>query len=149
MKSYYQSYEQFILTAEDKHVIRIAAEINIYSWHDEALINKLWQHIIKLLFRKHLVRVINKNYDCSVKEILSEPTRRNPHTKVSSSLHLSPAIGGNKTLSTQLYSARLTQQEERKYSKDMQGYLACGFIASAGSITKRASLYSIFISSQH
>ena len=29
---------------------------------------------------------------------------------------------------------------------DMQGYLACGFIASTGSITKCASLYSIFIS---
>ena len=29
----------------------------------------------------------------------------------------------------------------------MQGYLACGFIALAGSITKRASLYSIFINS--
>ena len=53
----------------------------------------------------------------------------------------------NKTLSTQLYSARLTQQEERKDSKDMQGYLACGLIAFAGSITKCASLYSIFISS--
>ena len=48
----------------------------------------------KLSFiKKHLVRVINKNYDRSVKEILSEPTRRNPHTKVSSSIHLSSAIG--------------------------------------------------------
>ena len=28
-------------------------------------------------------------------------------------------------LSTQLYSTRLTRQEERKDSKDMQGYLAC------------------------
>ena len=27
----------------------------------------------------------------------------------------------------------------------MQGYLACGFIASVGSITKRASLYSILL----
>ena len=41
MKSYYQSYEQFKLTAEYKHVIRIIAEINSYSWNDEALINKL------------------------------------------------------------------------------------------------------------
>ena len=40
------------------------------------------------------------------------------------------------TLSTQLYSARLTHQEERKDSKDMQGYLACGFIASAGALLK-------------
>ena len=55
--------------------------------------------------------------------------------------------GENKTLSTQLYTARLTRQEERKDSKDMQGYLADGFIVSAGSITKRVSLYSVFISS--
>ena len=80
------------------------------------------------------MRVINKDYDRSVKEILSEPTRRNPHTKVSSSLHLSPTTKGNKTLITQLYLARLTQQEERKDSKDMQGFLACGFIASAGAL---------------
>ena len=40
------------------------------------------------------MRVINKDYDRSVKEILSEPTRRNPHTRVSSSFHLSPATGG-------------------------------------------------------
>ena len=52
MKSYDQSYEQFQLTAEYKHVIRIIAEINSYSWHDEALINKLWQQIIELLFIK-------------------------------------------------------------------------------------------------
>ena len=49
-----------------------------------------------LCYKKNLVRVINKNYDRSVKEILSESARRNPHTKVSSSFHLSPATGGNK-----------------------------------------------------
>ena len=38
------------------------------------------------------------------------------------------------TLSTQLYSARLTHQEERKDSKGMQGYLACGFIAYTGAL---------------
>ena len=38
------------------------------------------------------------------------------------------------TLSTQLYSTRLTCLEERKDSKDMQGYLAYGFIASAGAL---------------
>jgi hypothetical protein len=48
---------------------------------------------MKLFFVKYLVRVINKNYIRSVKEILSEPTRRNPHTRVSSSIHLSPATG--------------------------------------------------------
>ena len=56
----YQNYEQFNLTAKYKHVIRVIAEINIYSWHDESLINELWQQIIKLLFRKHLVIFIIK-----------------------------------------------------------------------------------------
>ena len=46
-----------------------------------------------------------------------------------------------------MYSARLTRQEKRKDSNDMQDYIACGFIASVESITKSASLYSIFISS--
>ena len=84
-----------------------------------------------------------QHYDHSAKEV-SEPTRRFLHTKVI--YHPSVTCNrGNKTLSTQLCSARLTRQKERKDFKDMQGYLACGFIASAGSITKRASLYSIFI----
>ena len=82
------------------------------------------------------MRVINKNYDLSAKESPLSPPGENPHTRVSSSIRLSPATGGNKTLSTQLYSARLTRQEERKNSKDMQGYLACGFIASAGALLK-------------
>ena len=38
------------------------------------------------------------------------------------------------TLNTQLYSTRLTRQEERIDSKDTQGYLACGFIASTGAL---------------
>ena len=37
----YQSYEQFNLTAEYKHVIRVTAEINIYSRNDEAVIYEL------------------------------------------------------------------------------------------------------------
>ena len=80
--------------------------------------------------KKHLVRVINKNYDRSVKGIPSEPTRRGPHTRVSSSIHLSPTIGGDKTLSTQLYSAKLTRQEEIKDSKDMQDLFGLWDIAS-------------------
>ena len=48
------------------------------------------------------------------------------------------------TLSTQLYSARLTRYE-KKDSKNMQGYLTYGFNASAGGITKRASLYLILL----
>jgi hypothetical protein len=92
------------------------------------------------------VEVLNELYIRNVKEILAEPTMRFPHTRPA----LSAPVTCNRveqTLSTQLYSARLTRQEEKKDSKDMQGYLACGFIASARSITKRASLYSILISS--
>ena len=75
------------------------------------------------------MRVINKDYDHSVKESSLSPLG-GIHTRVSSSIHMSPATGGNKTLSTQLYSARLTRQEEIKGSKDMQCYMAYGFIAS-------------------
>jgi hypothetical protein len=32
------------------------------------------------------------------------------------------------TLSTQLYSARLIRQEERKDSKDIQSFLVCGLL---------------------
>ena len=31
---------------------KVTTKINIYSWHDEALINKLGQQIIKLSFIK-------------------------------------------------------------------------------------------------
>ena len=48
---------------------------------------------------------------------------------LASTYHLQRGRGGNKTLSTQLYLTRLTRQEKRKDSKDMQGYLASGFIA--------------------
>ena len=36
------------------------------------------------------MRVINKNYDRSVKEILSKPTKKNPHTRsaLASTCHL-------------------------------------------------------------
>jgi hypothetical protein len=64
-----------------------------------------------------LVRVINQLYIRNVKESLAEPTRRFPHTNVS----LSAPVTCNmveQTLSTQLYSARLTRQEKRKDSKD-------------------------------
>ena len=56
--SCYQSYEQFRLTAEYKHVIRVTTEINTYSWHDEALIYKLWQQVIELPF----IKIFSENY---------------------------------------------------------------------------------------
>ena len=93
------------------------------------------------------MRVVNKNYDRSVKESSLSPPG-GIHTQESAKHPPITCNRENKTLSTQLYSTRLTRQEERKDSKDMQGYLACGFIAFAESITKRASLYSIFINSR-
>ena len=59
------------------------------------------------------MRVINKNYDRSVKEILSESARRNPHTKVSSSFHLSPAIGGI-NLEYSIVLSKIYSTEEKK-----------------------------------
>ena len=50
------------------------------------------------------------------------------HTQVSA-LHVPVTCNRvEQTLSTQLYSARLTHQEERKDFKDMQGYLAYGLL---------------------
>ena len=70
------------------------------------------------------------------------------HTQVSAS-HVPVTCNRVKqTLSTQLYSARLTRQEERKNSKDMQGYLASGFIASVGALLN-VRPYIQFISSHH
>ena len=80
------------------------------------------------------MRVINKHYDHSVKESSLRPPW-GIHTQepaLTSTYHLQQ--GGNKIISIQLYSVRLTRQEERKDSKDMQGYLACGFIASVGAL---------------
>ena len=56
------------------------------------------------------------------------------HTQVSAPYVSVTCNSVEQTLSTQLYSARLTRQEERKDSKDMQGYLACGFIAYTGAL---------------
>jgi hypothetical protein len=39
---------------------------------------------------------LNKHYGRSVKGIISEPTRRFPHTRVTSNIHLAPATGGIK-----------------------------------------------------
>ena len=85
-----------------------------------------------------------QHYNRSANGILSEPTRRFPHTKVV--YHPSVTYNrGNKTLSTRLYSVRLTRQKKVKDSKDMQGYLACWLIALAGRITNSASLCSMFL----
>ena len=71
------------------------------------------------------MRAINNNYDRSVKESSLSPPG-GIHTQESAQASTCYLQQGKKTLSTQLYSARLTRQEKRKDSKDMQGYLACG-----------------------
>ena len=78
-----------------------------------------------------------------MKGILSELTRRFPHTRVSSTYPSITYNRGNKTLSTRLYSARLTRQKENKRPKGYERLSSLWVIASIGSITKRASLYSI------
>ena len=50
------------------------------------------------------------------------------HTQVPAPHVLFTCNRVEQTLSTQLYSARLTRQEERKDPKDMQGYLALGLL---------------------
>jgi hypothetical protein len=50
------------------------------------------------------------------------------HTQVSAPVVFVTYNRVEQTLSTQLYSARLTHQKERKDSKDMQGYRACGLL---------------------
>jgi hypothetical protein len=55
---------------------------------------------------KHLVRVLNRHYGRSAKGILSELNRRFSHTRVSSNIHLAPAIRGIK-----LWVLDCTQQD--------------------------------------
>jgi hypothetical protein len=94
------------------------------------------------------VKVLNKLYVRNVKETSLSPPG-NFHTQVSAPKTPVTCNRVEQTMSTQLYSAGLTCQEERKGSKDMQCYLAREFIAIAGSFTKGASLFSLFINSHH
>ena len=88
------------------------------------------------------MEVSNKLYVRNVKEILAEPTRRFPHTSVGStcSCHLQQ---GRTNLE---YSIVLRKADPSGGKKRLQGYARLSglwVIASAGSITKRVSLYSI------
>jgi hypothetical protein len=70
------------------------------------------------------VEVLNKLYVRSQrKSSLSPPVGF--HTQVSAPVVSVTCNRVEQTLSTQLYSARLTHQKKRKDSKNMQGYLAC------------------------
>ena len=135
---YYRSriLPQLIITAEYNNVIRAIeeAKINLMTWWSinvvDIYIQEMRADFISFLI-KHLVRVINKHYGRSVKRILSEPTRRFPHTRVSSMYPLVTYNRGNKTLSTQLYSARLTRQEENKRLQRYASLFDLWVIASA------------------
>ena len=94
---------------------------------------------------KPLVRVISEHNDRSMKGILSEPTRRFPHTRVSSSIHLSPAIVGIKPKVLDCTQQDLPDRRKKKTPRICKAYLDCWFIAFAGSITNSASLYSKFL----
>ena len=76
------------------------------------------------------MEVSNKLY---VRNVLRKSSLSPPggfHTQVSAPYVPITCNRVEQILSTQLYSTRLTCQEKRKDSKDMQGYLAYGFIAS-------------------
>ena len=116
-------------------MIRITAEINTYSWRDEALVYKLWQQIIELSFIKHLVRVINKDYDRSVKESSLSPPG-GIHIQESTLASTYHQQHGEIKLWVLNYTQQDLPDRRKKDSKDKQGYLACGFIASAGALLK-------------
>jgi hypothetical protein len=91
------------------------------------------------------VRVINQLYIRNVKEILTEPTRRFPHTNVifKNTYHL------QQDRTNLEYSIVLRKTYPSEGKKILQGYARLSglwVIATAESITKGASLYSIFIS---
>jgi hypothetical protein len=93
-----------------------------------------------------LVRVINQLYICNVKEILTEPTRRFSHTNVifKNTCHL------QQDRTNPEYSIVLRKTYPSEEKKRLRGYARLSglwVIATAGSITKGASLYLIFISS--
>ena len=71
------------------------------------------------------------------------------HTQVSASHVTVTCNRVEQTLSTQLYSARLTSLEERKYSKDMQDYMACGLLHLQKALLNVRPYIQTFISSQY
>jgi hypothetical protein len=98
------------------------------------------------LCKTFLVRVINQLYIRNVREILTEPTRRFPHIKVSfkNTCHLQQGRTNPE------YSIVLCKTYPSEEKKRLQGYARLSglwVIATAGSITKGASLYLTFISS--
>jgi hypothetical protein len=96
------------------------------------------------------MEVLNKLYVRNIKEILTEPTTRF-HTQVLAPKTPITCNRVEQTLSTQLYSIRLTRQEERKESKDYARLSGLWVYCTARSIAKSASLYffllAVFISS--
>ena len=108
-------------------------------------IQELQADFTSFLIKKTLVRVINKHYGHSMKGILSKPTRRFPHTRVSCKY---PSITYNRGIKPWVLDCTqqdLPDKRKIKDSKDMQGLFSLWVIASVGSITKCASLYSILL----
>ena len=139
-----------IITTEYNNVIRVTkeAKINLMTWWS---INVVYIYIQEMLadFTSFLIKTfsegINKYYGRSVKGILSESTRRFLYIRVSSKYPPITCNRGNKTLSTRLYPARLTQQQK---NKRIQGYARLSglwVITSVGIITTRVFLYSILL----
>ena len=126
------------VTGEIKINLMTLWRINIMAIYIQDMLADFISFLIK-----SLVRVINKHYDCSVKGILFEPTRRFPHTRVSSKCPLITCNRGNKTLSTRLYSAILTWQEENKRLQEyarliwLVGYCICGSITNSASLCSK------------
>jgi hypothetical protein len=100
------------------------------------------------LCKNILVEVLSKLYVRYVKKIVTEPTRRFSHTSVSftCSYHLQQGRTNPE------YSIILRKTYPSGGKKRLQGYARLSdlwIIATAGSITKSASLNSIFISNHY
>jgi len=120
------SGSQVYLVVENKHMIIVTAEtkINLVTWWSFNVVDISIQDMLAdytSFLIKTFSGVINKHYDRSMKGIHSEPTRRFPHTRVSSSIHLSPAIGGLKPWVLDCTQQDLPDRRKIKDSKDMQG----------------------------
>ena len=117
---------KFYLAAKNKHMIRVTAEtkINFLTWWSINIVSIYLQDMLAdftSFLIKPLVMVISEHYDRGTKGILSEPTRRFPHIRVSSSIHLSPATGGIKPWLLDYTQQDLPDRRKVKDSKDMQG----------------------------
>jgi hypothetical protein len=94
------------------------------------------------------MKTLNNLYICDIKKILTEPIRRFPHTSVSSkcSCHLQQ---GRTNPEHSIVLRKTYPSEGKKRLQEYARLSGLWVIATAGSIIKGASLYSIFISGHH